>query len=203
MVEAELPKLCGDAVMLHYARLVPRGRGTRLDDAFLSDVRAAVPDALDQLLRLPLDGVLLACTSAGFTAPARHPMLVTTAFDALVATLRQLRAERVVLATPYSPALTDRQAAAFASHGIGVLSGAALGRQDDLGDVTAEEIRRQVRDMPPDALAAADALVLSCTAWPTLSLLADLETELGVPVLSSNLAMAIQASRLVPGRALT
>jgi maleate isomerase len=195
-VEAELPRLCREVVIFHYARLVPRHRSTVLDDEFLSGLRAAVPNALEQFARLPLDGVLLACTSAGFTARHGHPTRVTTAFDALIATLRQLHAVRVALVTPYPTALTDREAAAFALRGVHVLASAALGRLDNLGDVADEEIRCLIRNIPPDILACVDALVLSCTAWPTISLLANLDAELGVPILSSNLAMAIQASRL-------
>lgn len=195
-VEAELPRLCRDAVTFHYARLVPRHRSTALDNVFLDELRAAVPDALEQLARLPLDGVILACTSAGFTTPPTDRALVMSAFDALVTTLRELPATRIALATPYPQALTDREAAAFSRHGVHVLANASLGRRDNLGAVTADEIACLVRNIPPDVLASAEALVLSCTAWPTVNLLAELESELGIPILSSNLAMAIQASRL-------
>lgn len=194
-VEAELPRLCRDVVVFHYARLVPQNRSTVLDEEFLDDLRAAVPDALDQLARLPLDGVVLACTSAGFTAEPCQPPVIT-AFDALIVTLRLLPAARIGLVTPYPSALTHSEAAAFARRGVRVLASASLGRRDNLGEVTGDEIRCLIRNISPNILASADALVLSCTAWPTVNLLADLEAELSVPIVSSNLAMAIHASRL-------
>jgi len=198
-VEEELPQLCRSAAIFHYARLVPEHRGTALDDQFLGELRAAVPGALEQLKQLPLDGVFVACTSAGFTATDDDIASPATAFDALVASLLELRATHVVVLTPYPHTMVILEAAAFARNGIHVLGGAGLGRDDQFCDVTRAEVQNLVRDIPPTVLASAHALVLSCTAWPTINLLTDLEEELQIPVISSNLAMAIQASRLTPG----
>lgn len=73
VVEAELPQLRPDDVVFHYARLVPPDQSTVLDEGFLDGLRAAVPSALASMSRLPLETVLLACTSAGFP-PSRARM---------------------------------------------------------------------------------------------------------------------------------
>jgi maleate cis-trans isomerase len=39
------------------------------------------------------------------------------------------------------------------------------------------------------AMGKAEAIVLSCTGWPTLDLIPDLRWELGKPVLCCNLAI--------------
>lgn len=196
IVETELPRLGLERVIFHYARLVPPNRSTALDEAFLTGLLAAVPDALAQFERLRLSAVLVACTSAGFAIPDSQHAGVATAFDALAATLTRQGVERIALATPYPSAVTDREVEAFADRGIGVTATVSLGRNDEYASVTAQDIRSVVDRFDPAALTIADALVLSCTGWPTLGLIPELETVTGLPVLSSNLAMAVHAIHL-------
>ena len=196
VVEEELPHLCPDGVVFHYARLVPPARTTALNVGFLDGLRAAVPEALASLGKLPLDGVLLACTSEGFTHSGGYPLGLVSAFDALTSALDRLGARRVALATPYPQAITDREADAFASRGITVTAGASLGRDDGYARVTIDEITSLVAGTDPRALAEAEALVLSCTGWPTLGVIPRLEQDLGMPVVSSNLAMAHYSAEL-------
>lgn len=200
VVETELPRLGLERMIFHYARLVPPNRCTALDDTFLGGLMAAVPDALAQLEQLPLAAVLVACTSAGFAIPDVGPIGVTTAFDALVATLTRQGAERIVLVTPYPSAVTDREVEAFADRGIGVTATASLGRDDEYATVTADEIRSLVARLGAAALITADVLVLSCTGWHTLGLVPELEATTGLPVLSSNLAMVTHAIHLAHAR---
>src|SRR2546430_6100187 len=124
VVETELPRLGLERVIFHYARLVPANATTALDEAFLSGLLAAVPDALSQLERLPLAAVLVACTSAGFAIHGVPPVGAATAFDALTATLTRQGVERIALATPYPSAVTAREVEAFARRGIAVTASA-------------------------------------------------------------------------------
>jgi maleate isomerase len=196
VVETELPRLGLDRVIFHYARLVPPNRSTALDETFLRGLLAAVPDAIGQLARLPLSAVLVACTSAGFAVTDASPVGVVTAFDALVATLRRLAAERIVLATPYPEAVTTREVAAFTDTGIAVTAAVSLGRDDEYAAVAADDIRSLIDGVDPAAVGTAGAVVLSCTGWPTLGLVPELEAATGRPVLTSNLALATYALAL-------
>ncbi|WP_405887562.1 hypothetical protein OG762_08725 [Streptomyces sp. NBC_01136] len=45
----------------------------------------------------------------------------------------------------------------------------------------------------------ADAVLLSCSGWHTLSVLPDIQQAVGIPVISSNLAVALIATRLAIG----
>jgi len=192
-VEQELPGWAGD-VVYHYARLVPAERTTALDDSFLGGLASAVPAALGQLDRLPLAGVLLACTSVGFSGLADDLPAVVSAFDALLVELRRQRARRIVLATPYPELLTLREVSAFAAAGVGVLDHISLGRVDDLGSIPAADVVDLLDRLDPSAIAEADAVVLSCTAWHTAGLLGDLYRRHHRPVISSNLALARSAA---------
>lgn len=191
-VEAEMPRLGGDSTVFHYARLVPQGRTTAVDDDFLSGLRDAAPGAVAQLAALPLQCTFMACTSAGFTASG--PTGADTAFDAVVATLTELQVSRIALATPYPRELTAREAEAFHGQGFHVAAHACLDQADGYAEVSEAEVRALIRGLAPTTMADAQALVLSCTNWPTLGLLAELEGVLGVPVLSSNAAMACHAA---------
>jgi maleate isomerase len=201
VVEAELPTVGPARLIWHYARLVPSNHGTDLDDHFLAGIVAAVPNALHQLSRLPIELALVACTSAGFShggalqtlsAGADVPATLS-AFDALISTLNQLGARRVVLLSPYPAALTEMESSALGEVGIEVLAAASLGLTDNFEAVPPAAIGALLRGLDRGALHAAGAVVLSCTAWPTLGLLATWEERLDRPVVSSNLAMAITA----------
>lgn len=192
VVEAELPRLGLDRVVFHYARLVPASRTTNLGHRFLRELALAVPASLEEMSRLPLATTLLACTSAGF-AENSVSLPVASAFDALVATLHRMSIDQIVLVAPYPHWLTAIEARAFMGREIVVVAESSLDRDDGYSQVSPAEIRSLIAQIGRRKLARAQAIVLSCTGWPTLDLLGKLEDSFGMVVLSSNLAMAIHA----------
>lgn len=200
VVEVELHRQTGLAVTWHYSRLVPPSRTTGLDGRFLTGLLAAVPGALAQLEALPLTRAYLACTSAAFAYPdlARHAhdesrLQLVSAFDAITAALACLHAARLVLLTPYPDEVTALEAAMLAEAGFSVTCAAGLGLSDGYGTVTPRQITELARSVGCAVIRNADAVVLSCTGWPTLSLIPELEQDLGRPVISSNLAIGWHA----------
>ncbi|PWG11011.1 hypothetical protein DF268_24085 [Streptomyces sp. V2] len=189
-VEEELPQLGEPGTVFHYARLVPASRTTAVDDSFWHGLRAAATGAVDSLRHLPLEATVLACTSAGFTGGPALPPGVITAFDALTTALHRRRLARVALATPYPDPVTRAEAEALAARGIDVTAHACLGLDDGYSAITTAQILTLCDGLPPAALAGADALVLSCTGWRTLTATAALREQLRIPVISSNLALA-------------
>ncbi|MFB7940430.1 hypothetical protein [Streptomyces sp. NPDC056049] len=198
-VESELPRLNLRHTTFHHARLVPPSRTTAIDASFWHGLREASAQALDSLSHVPLDVVMLACTSAHFTGGPPLPSRVFTAFDALLHALTEAAVERVVLVTPYPEPVTEAEAAAFTEAGVEVLAHASLGLTDGYPQVTPYQVRVLVERLPQDAVDAAGAVVLSCTGWHTLPVIHELEHQLGKPVLSSNLAMALLAARVSAG----
>ncbi|AWK12317.1 hypothetical protein DDQ41_29180 [Streptomyces spongiicola] len=198
-VESELPRLNLRHTVFHHARLMPASRTTAIDASFWHGLREASVRALDSLLHVPLDVVMLACTSAHFTGGPPLPSGVLTAFDALLHALGEVAEARVVLVTPYPEPVTEAEAAAFTAAGVEVLAHASLGLTDGYPRVTREQVIALVERIPQDAVDAAGALVLSCTGWHTLPVIDELEHRLGKPVLSSNLAMALLAVRVPAG----
>ncbi|MFB7922071.1 hypothetical protein [Streptomyces sp. NPDC056081] len=198
-VETELSSLGLRHTVFHHARLVPASRTTAIDASFWHGLREASAQALDSLSHVPLDAVMLACTSAGFTEGPPLPGDVCTAFDALLQALTEAAVARVVLVTPYPAPVTEAEATAFAEAGIEVLAHASLGLADGYPEVTPDQVLALVEQLPQAAVEAAGAVVLSCTGWHTLPVVAELEHRFGKPVLSSNLAMALLAARFPAG----
>ncbi|MFJ9795450.1 hypothetical protein [Streptomyces sp. NPDC101145] len=198
-VESELPRLNLRHTAFHHARLVPPSRTTAIDASFWHGLREASVQALDSLSHVPLDVVMLACTSAHFTSGPPLPSGVFTAFDALLQALTEAAVERVVLVTPYPQAVTEAEAAAFNESGVEVLAHASLGLTDGYPEVTPDQVLAVVERLPQDAVDTAGSVVLSCTGWHTLPVIHDLERRLRKPVLSSNLAMALLAARVPVG----
>lgn len=193
IVETELPRLGLDRVVFHYARLVPASRTTGLDRRFLRELVSAVPAALEEVSRLPLATTLLACTSAGFAKEEEASLPVASAFDALVTTLNRMSINRIALVTPYPHWLTAIEVRAFMGRGIAVVAQSSLDHHDGYSQVSPAEIRSLIAQIGQTELTRTQAIVLSCTGWPTLGLLAELEKNFGITTLSSNLAIAIHA----------
>lgn len=109
--------------------------------------------------------------------------------QALVAALHALSARRVVLLSPYTAAVNEREAAYFAQHGFEILGNAGMDCRTG----------REMMAIAPQAWhafatrhahALADAYVLSCTTVRTAETIETLERSLGRPVVTSNTAVA-------------
>lgn len=198
-VETELPRLGLTHSVFHHARLVPASRTTAVDDSFWHGLREAAGGALESLSHVPLDAVVLACTSAGFTDGPPMPAGVVTAFDALTGALAAAGLQRVVLATPYPAPVTAAEADALEKAGVDVLAHVSLGLDDGYPSVTANEVRSLVDTLPEETVREADAVVLSCTGWHTLPVVRNVERATGKPVITSNLAIGLLAARLSAG----
>jgi maleate isomerase len=203
VVEAELPRWALGKAVWHYSRLVPPSRATALDEGFLTGLLDAVPAALGQLAALRLRAVYLACTSAAFMLP-RHvrdamsgnSVQTVTAFDALVATLQDRGASRIVLLTPYPHTVTETEAVMFGNAGITVIDYASLGMDDGYADIGPEQVGALAGRISDGAARETQAIVLSCTGWPTYGNVSALQRRFGRPVISSNLAIVTHALHL-------
>lgn len=142
------------------------------------------------------------CTAVSTFAPAMASGIVqriqdatglpgTATADAILAALAALGARRVLLLTPYIAAVHDREVAFLAAHGIDVAGGSMLGLNSnaEMAELAPERIADQVRAGAAEA-SGADACFISCTAIRSAGLIAQLEDELGMPVITSNQVMA-------------
>ncbi len=128
---------------------------------------------------------------AGIAAEA-----VTDPVTALVAACQHLGIARLALVSPYIAAVSDRLRGVLGDSGIAtpafgsfdIAEEARVARIDAASLIAAAE--RVARQAP------VDAVFLSCTNLRALDVVAPLEQRLGVPILSSNLALAWHMLRL-------
>jgi maleate cis-trans isomerase len=164
------------------------------------------------------DVIAYACTAGSMTTPVEDlPCTLTrrtgiralTTAAAIIAALRALGVARLSVATPYAQALNDHEAHFLSDHGFEVarLIGLGIGAGGPheypriaRTDLAAVEAHARAAFVP-----GSDALLITCTDFPTLPLIDRLEADLGVPVVTSNQATlwaALRASGLddaVPG----
>ncbi|HVH80890.1 MAG TPA: hypothetical protein VM782_15950 [Stellaceae bacterium] len=121
---------------------------------------------------------------------------VTTAFASVAAALERLGVKHVALGAPYSAEITDKGRAHLEAHGFAVVNHDNMKGVANIYDTTPEQAYRLARSVDrPEA----EAVFLSGTGMPTVSVLQMLETDLQKPVISSNAAMmwlALRACRV-------
>ena len=160
----------------------------------VSDQETVVRCTRDLLIVEPA-AVAYGCTSGSFIrglageaalvagmVEAGAPRAVTTS-GAVIAAVHALGIQKVAVVTPYDEAVGVKLRAYLNEAGVEVAA------QNDMGltgriwtvpnEVTADLVRRTARG-------GGDAVLLSCTNLRTYDLIASLEQELGVPVLSAN-----------------
>jgi maleate isomerase len=197
VVEPEANLMLQEGVTAHAARV---DLESSEELAGVSDLERNAESAIQQLLPARVDVIGFACTTASFYAGVEGErrlrtrleevggVPVVTAIGAVVAAFASLGARRVAMATPYSTRVNALAEAFLKGSGIDVVSSAGLGIHDtaDIGFVDEETVFGVAMEA---ARADADALFLSCTNLPTISLIPALEAETSLPVVSSNQAL--------------
>ena len=197
--EAEWSRMMPEGVTFHTHRM-PLHADTTSEKG-----KAALMDDLDHVFGLlkqaRVDAIAYACTAGSMINPVaslpdslrqRNGVEAVTTSAAIVAALKTLGARRLSVATPYADRLNEHETHFLEENGFVVekLIGLGIG-----ADGPADYIR--IAETPIDKVAAharaafvpgSDALLITCTDFPTLPLIAGLESEFGVPLVTSNQA---------------
>ena len=164
-----------------------------------------LPQHAKQFAGMPIDVFLFACTATSYLlaselqvkaiaeAEAVLGAPVITAPDALVSELKSLRAQRIALVSPYPSAIMLAAVTWWSQQGFEVVQQGGV-------DIHSNETVKIYGLRSVDAwqslqamdIGKADAVVLSGTGMPSLPLLQKASAHFGVPVISSNLALAKQ-----------
>ena len=187
-----------DVARLHVTR-VPSG--AELTPETIAGMAQDLPHATRLLPRgAPFDAVAYACTSGTTLIGADHvhalvrdnvpTRAATDPLTAALAACARLGITRLGVVSPYLASVADPLRRAFVTAGIDVPHTLSFG----------EEVEARVARIAPASIRNAavavagrgglDAIFLSCTNLRTLDILAPLEDELGLPVLSSNQVLA-------------
>jgi maleate isomerase len=191
-----------EAAELLVARLPVQGTGP--DELKLMAEHSAA--AAGDLIGRGADVLLYACLSTSLVPPfewddqlarivvgASGPP-ATTAAEATVCELRALGARTVAVVSAYTGVVYDQLALYFARAGLTVTAHATLAIDDfeTLGRLEPAELRRFAAEQLP---VGADAVCIAGTDLTTLPILADLERDFGVPVVTANGALYNAARR--------
>ena len=142
-----------------------------------------------------LDCVVYGCTSGTIAAGyetikkkvnlAKPEAKVTTPSTAAVNAFRKMKINKIAIFTPYSKALNDEVIDYFKKENFKITANAYFDISNDLdiGKVDENYLYEILSNMD---LGDADALFISCTALPALSIIDKLEKKLNKVVLSSN-----------------
>jgi maleate isomerase len=207
-METELPELFRrrpERFTFHSAR----AKMARVTAEELDRMVVASDAAVQSLADAPVDALAYACLVAVMARGAgahrdvqdrleralheapRQPPLVTSA-GALIDALNALGAKRVALVMPYAPALGNQVADYMRAEGFEIAGQVSLNVVDnvEVGRISPELLVEQARRVHAES-GELDALVLSCCVqMPSLEVVADVEDELGVAVVTAATATA-------------
>ncbi len=210
--EAEWARLMPEGTSFHTMRMPLHADTTSPEGkrALFADLEATMAE----LAKADVDVIAYACTAGSMIHPpqslpewmqATSGRIGLTTAAAIVAALDALGAKKLAIATPYHDKLNAHERHFLEGCGIDVLAIAGLG----IGGGGPHEYVRIARTPLDDVAAHArevmetargkgrpDALLISCTDFPTLPLIVALEAEFGIPVISSNTATLWHALRL-------
>lgn len=158
-------------------------------------------------LYYPVDYVYFGCTSGSFIGGSGYDQKLCarllektgakdscTTTTAVLDALRAVGAKKITMCTPYPEEVNLHEKIYFEEEGFEILSLAGLGKEDPrrIPETELDEIYELVgKSWNPGS----DTLFISCTGLPSLPLVPRLEKELGVPVVTSNLAGIWNISR--------
>ena len=205
-IEPELIALTPRGVSVHFHRMIARGETGSLDGQEGRNLQmiASLDDGIETLAQVKPDIVVLAHTATSYTLGQKREadllarlsanvgIPVVSAFGSVLAAFLRLGVKRVALGAPYSAETTAQGRSHLEACGITVVRHDNLKGVSNIYDSTAEQAYRLARsiDVPE-----AEAIFLSGTGMPTISILAMIEEDLGKPGVSSNAAMMWHALR--------
>ncbi|MPZ77851.1 MAG: decarboxylase [Deltaproteobacteria bacterium] len=176
----------------------------------LSETVKQVERAALELASAEVDVILQAGTAIAFFAGFGHDqelsarinaatgIKATTSLTAVVEALRALKISRIAIATSYLADIDARLVDVLEKSGfkVAAIRGMGLKKSIDMGKVLPEETYRLAREVVRSA-PEADGILISCGNLRTFEAIEPLETDTGLPVVTSNQAGLWQALRIV------
>jgi maleate isomerase len=206
-VEAEMIALAPEGVSLHFHRMVAHGTPGSLEGQ--SERNRTMVENIDSgielLAMVKPEIIVVAHTATSYHLGRRGEAdllarleastgrRVVTAFGSVVRALERLNIRKLALGTPYSAEVTLQGKGHLEAHGFEVTKFDNLRGIENIYDTTAEHAYALARSVDTED---AEAVFLSGTGMPTVTVLELLEQDLGKPVLSSASAMMWHALRL-------
>jgi len=211
-VEPEMIALAPQGVTVHFSRLVAHGAaGSHAGQEERNRTMIEhVAESAALLAMVKPDVIMFSHTATSYTlGPQKEAELiehlrkqcgtiVETAFASVLEALGVLGVRKIALGTPYGEETTRQGKALLEQHGFAVVSHGRLDNVRNIYDETPERAYRLGRAVDRDDV---EAVFLSGSGMPTISILDALERDLGKPAISAASAMMWRALRLAGVRA--
>ncbi len=202
-VEAEMRQIHIPGVDWYHSRIP---NDSEVTPTTLTDMKQRLPIAASLLPEeFSFDAIGYCCTSAatliGEEAVAEaiqssHPGVpCSNPITAAVASFQALEVTRISVLTPYTAEVTAPIINFFNDSGLEVEKVASFLEPSDyvVARISEDSVAAGVRDL---AKSDCEAIFVSCTSLRSFGIVADLEQELGKPIVSSNLAISWHLLRL-------
>ncbi|ACJ16499.1 Hypothetical maleate cis-trans isomerase [Thermococcus onnurineus NA1] len=194
-MEMELHSAIPEGVSLHTARVPLRN----VTEEELIKMNALAVESAKLLRDAGVELILYGCTSGSFIGgkdfekeleakienEVNVPVVSTS--TAVVEALKMLDAQSILVITPYTDEINEREKEFLEANDFEVLDIRGLGIEDNtkIGKLEPYEAYRLAKATFVDE---ADAIFISCTNLRTFEIIEPLEEDLGVPVITSNQA---------------
>ena len=152
------------------------------------------------------DVIAYACTSGttligadkvtALVGDAANTQAVTNPLSAAIAAFKSLDVQSVAIVSPYIASVALPIQCAFEDAGFEVPATLSFGEKVEANVARIDPASIHAAALKVGATAGVDAVFLSCTNLRTLGIIDDLEQRLGLPVVSSNQALAWHMGKL-------
>jgi len=204
VVETEVRAWLPDQITLYHTRIFNEDNIT---EETLVQMRDQLPGVCEMLPKhAPISVVAYCCTSGatmigetiveqGVRQVFPHAK-VTNPITAVKARLNNLNAKNIGLLTPYIPSVTHAMSTHLSAYGFNIVSAASFYEQHDYNvcRISSSSIEQAVAHVAIQA--NCDAIFASCTNLRTLGILDTMSKQHGIPVISSNAALAWHIAEL-------
>ncbi|WP_258084015.1 maleate cis-trans isomerase family protein [Thermococcus thermotolerans] len=194
-MEMELHSAIPEGVSLHTARVPLRN----VTEEELVKMNTLAVEAARLLRDAGVEMILYGCTSGSFIGGKDYEkelesrieeevnVPVVSTSTAVVEALKMLDARDILVITPYTDEINEREKEFLEANEFNVLDTRGLGIEDNtqIGKLEPYEAYRLAKASFMDE---ADAVFISCTNLRTFEIIEPLEEDLGIPVVTSNQA---------------
>jgi maleate isomerase len=197
-MEPEFWRMAPEGVSVHTSRV----RLSEVTPEALRLMASEVVRAAEELATAEVNVIVYGCTSGSLLEGVeweerlrreireRAGVEAITTAQAVVEALRALGIRRVAVATPYIDEINSRERSFLERSGFTVVRIRGLGivRNTDIGRQPPWVAYRLAKEVAREAGRSADGVFISCTNFRTIEVIELLESELQLPVVSSNTA---------------
>lgn len=204
VVEAEVRAWLPEEITLYHTRI---SNADNINEKTLLKMREQIPSVCAMFPEhAPIEVVAYCCTSGATMigeSIVEHGVQqvfrtakVTNPITAIKARLGNLNVKNIGLLTPYIPSVTQAMATHLREHGFNIVSAASFYEENDFNvcRISSHSIEKAVEHVL--AQAKCEAVFTSCTNLRTLNILDSMSEQHGVPVISSNAALAWHIAEL-------